>query len=111
MRPIVVSVTGIGTTPLARMDEWCPGPVSIQVTVSGTVTYSVQSSNDDPNSPTNPVALGSMTWITTNDTNAANATTSVQTNYLIAPLFIRVNVSTGTGTVTATIVQLGVAPY
>src|SRR5277367_6211435 len=98
MRAIVVAVTGVGTTPLARMDEWCPGPVSIQVNVSGGATYTVQSSNDDPNSPTNPVALGSMTWINTNDANAVNATTAIQTNYLIPPLFIRVNLTVGTGT-------------
>jgi len=93
------------------MDEYAPGPISIQCVVSGTITYTIQQSNDDPNSPTNPVALGSMTWSSTADTNGVNATTSIMSYFQYGPLWIRINATAGTGTVTATIVQSSVVPY
>jgi hypothetical protein len=93
------------------MDEWAPGPISIQCVVTGTATYSVQISNDDPNSNTNPIAVGSMTWSPSPDTLATGATTSIYTVLAQVPLFIRINQTVGTGSVAATIVQAGVAPY
>lgn len=110
MRPIVVTTSGVSTTQLARMDEWA-GPISIQCVLSGTGTYSVQVSNDDPNSPTNPVAVGSMTWSAPPDTAATGATTSIYTILTPSPLFVRINQTVGTGAVTATIVQSGAVPY
>lgn len=111
MRPIVIATAGVSTSPLARMDEWAPGPISIQCVISGTATYSVQVSNDDPNSPTNPVALGSMTWSPSPDALAGGATSSIYTVLAQVPLFIRINQTVGTGSVTATIVQASSVPY
>jgi hypothetical protein len=68
-------------------------------------------SNDDPNSPTNPVALGSMTWLPSPDTLATGATSSIYTVLAQVPLFIRINQTVGTGGVTATIVQASSVPY
>jgi hypothetical protein len=110
MRPIVITTSGVSTA-IARMDDWAPGPISIACVLSGTGTYSVQVSNDDPNSPTNPVALGSMTWLASPDTAAAAATTSIYTVLAQVPLFVRINQTVGTGGVTATIVQASVVPY
>jgi len=114
MRPVTVSVgpNAVGGTasPLVRLDEWAPGLVGIQVNVSGTVNYTVQSTMDDPNSPTNPVAAGSMTWVNSNDTNVVNATTTQQTNFMFAPIFVRVLLNSGTGTVTMTVVQYSNGP-
>jgi hypothetical protein len=103
--------TPLAATPWVRLDEWAQAQTSIQCTASGTVNYTVQSSNDDPNSATNPVLPQNVTWITTNDTNAVGATTSILTNYLISPLWVRVILNTGSGSVTATVIQAGVAPY
>lgn len=111
MRPIVVTTSGVSTSNLAFMDCWAPGPISIQCVVSGTVTYSVQVSNDDPNSPTNPVALNSMTWSPSPDSASQAATTSIYTVLAQVPTYIRINQTAGTGSVTATIVQASVAPY
>jgi hypothetical protein len=111
MRPIVVTTSGVSTSQLARMDDWAPGPISIQCVITGTATYSVQVSNDDPNSATNPVAVGSMTWSPSPDTLATGATTSIYTTLSQVPLFIRINQTVGSGTVTATIVQAGIGPY
>ncbi len=111
MRPIVITTSGVSTSNLARMDEYANAPVSIQCTASGTVTYTVQTSNDDPNSVTNPVPLASMTWVSSLDTNAVGATSSISTYCAWPPLFIRINQTAGTGSVTATVVQMGVVPY
>lgn len=115
MRPIVVTVSnasgGAQTSPLVRFDDFAPGPVSIQCTVTGTVNYTVQSSLDDPNSATNPVALASMTWIVSSDTNVVGATTSQQSNFFFAPVFARILLSSGSGSVTATFLQSSNGPY
>jgi hypothetical protein len=105
---VTVGTNGIASTPWVRLDEWCAGSTSIQIDVTGTVNYTVQSSNDDPNSPTNPVLPSAMTWITTNDPNAVGAIANVQTNFLIGPLWGRVLLNSGTGSLTGTFVQAGV---
>lgn len=106
---VTVGTNGTGSTPWARMDEWANTQVSIQVNVTGTVNWTLQSSMDDPNSNTNPVSPSAMTWINTNDTNAVGQTGAVQTNYLFSPTWVRVLLNSGSGSVTATIAQANVA--
>lgn len=109
MRPIVVSVSPTQTTSnLVRFDEWAAPQISIQCTASGTVNYTVQQSLDDPNDPTNPVSLASMTWVNHPDTNLVAATGTIQSNYAYCPRFARVVLNSGTGTVTATFIQSNV---
>lgn len=113
MRPIILTVgpnASAATRVMARMDDWASPNISIQCTVSGTVNYTVQSSLDDPNDPTNPVAPASMTWVSSSDTNVVGATSTQQTNYFFIPRFISVLLNSGTGTVTTTILQAGVTP-
>lgn len=116
---VTVGTSGIASTPWVRLDEWASPQVDIQCDASGTVNYTVQSTQDDPNSPTNPVLPQNMVWINSPDTNAVAATASIQTGYgtllayaaLIAGGFVRVTLNSGTGSVTATVVQPGVVPY
>ena len=114
MRPITVTVSnasgGVQYSPLVRLDEWAPGQVGVQLTASGTVNYTLQQSMDDPNSPTNPVAQNSMTWVNCADTAAVGASSTVQTNYQFVPLFCRVVLNSGSGSVTATFVQASSVP-
>jgi len=114
MRPITVSVSdasgGAKATDLVRFDDWAPGPVSLQVNVTGTVNYTVQTSMDDPNSPTNPVALASMTWISSTDTNVVGQTASKSSTFAAAPIFARVLLNSGSGSITATFLQLSNGP-
>jgi hypothetical protein len=105
---VTVGTNGIGSTPWVRTDEWANPSVSIQIDVSGTVNYTVQASNDDPNDPTNPTAAASMTWINSNDTNVVGATTAELTNYLFAPRYVRVTLNSGSGSITATVTQYDV---
>lgn len=113
MRPIVLTATATGRL-MARMDEWAPGPISIQVVIAGGTgaTYSIQVSNDDPNSATNPVPAGSMTWSPSPDGAAANATTNLYTTLAQVPLWVSLNVTAlSAASVTATIVQASSVPY
>lgn len=112
MRPITVSASdasgGVKYTNLVRLDEWSTGGVGVQINVTGTVNYTLQQSMDDPNSPTNPVAVGSMTWINCADSSVVGASAAKQTNYQFVPIFCRVALNSGTGSISATFVQSGV---
>ena len=114
MRPITVTVSdasgGSKSSDLIRFDDWAPAPVSIQVNVTGTVNYTVQTSMDDPNSATNPVALASMTWLSSSDTNVVGASASRSSYFNQAPVFARVLLNSGNGSVTATFLQLSNGP-
>lgn len=115
---VTVGTNGVASTPWVRLDEWALPQVAIQCDVSGTVNYTVQSTLDDPNSPTNPVTPSAVAWVNSPDTNAVAATGQIQTSYggyaaypAISPTFIRVTLNSGTGTVTATVIQAGAVPY
>lgn len=109
MRPITVTASDASLAPVAtrsvRFDDWAPGTVSLQVTVTGTVNYTVQTSMDDPDSPTNPVAAASMTWIPSTDTNVVGQSASKSSTFTAAPVFARVLLNSGNGSITATFLQ------
>lgn len=106
---VTVGTNGIASTPWVRLDEWASPQVGIQCDATGTVNYTVQSTYDDPNSPTDPVSPSATTWINTNDTNAVNATGNVQTNYLFASTFVRALLNSGSGSVAMKVIQYNVA--
>jgi hypothetical protein len=106
---VTVGTNGIASTPWVRLDEWASAQVGIQCNATGTVNYTVQSTDDDPNSPTNPVIPSATTWINTNDANAVNATGNVQTNFLFAPTFVRALLNSGSGSVAMKVIQYNVA--
>lgn len=109
---VTVGTNGVGSTPWVRLDEWAQAQVSIQIDVTGTVNYTVQSSMDDPNSNFGtPVLPSAMVWIATNDTNVVGATTSLQTNYAFAPTWVRCLLNSGSGSLSMTVAQANVAPY
>lgn len=114
MRPIILTVgpnaaVPIGTS-LARMDDWALPSIAIQCVVTGAVNYTVQTSMDDPNDPSSPVAVASMTWSPSPDAAAVAATGSIMTVLSFVPRFIRILLNSGTGTVVATVLQAGVVP-
>lgn len=100
----------VGTTEAAgsrwiRMDSWAFPQTAIQCNASGTVNYTVEVSMDDPNSPTNPVAITSMTWLQTSDPDAVSAIGDVFSNFDWTPTWVRIMLNSGTGSVTATFAQ------
>jgi hypothetical protein len=105
---VTVGTSGVGSTTWVCLDYWAPAQVGIQCNVTGTVNYTIQSTYDNPNSPTRPVAPSAVTWINTNDTAAVNATGNVQTNFLFAPIFVRALLNSGSGSVTMKVIQYNV---
>jgi hypothetical protein len=108
---ISVGTNGVAGSPWINLDPWAMGAVSGQCAASGTVNFTVQVSNDDPNSYANPVAANVVTW----DSNAAGviaATVSTAFSLSAAPLWARVllNSETGTGFVRMTLAQMSAVP-
>lgn len=108
---VTVGTTGVAYSPWVSFDDWANPTIAIQCNASGTVSYTVQQSLDNPNSPTNPVAASSMVWANSGDANAVNATGSIQTNYFACPVYGRVLLNSGTGSVTVRYSQASVVPY
>ena len=115
MQPITVSTTDAsgGTTysRKVRMDSWANAQTVLQVNVTGTATYTVETSMDDPNSATNPVAEGSMVWVNCADSAVVAKSASAQGVLVATPTFIRIKQTAGNGSTTMTIAQFGNATY
>lgn len=115
MQPVTVSTTDAtaGTTysPLVRMDTWANAQSILQVNVTGTATYTVETSMDDPNSPTNPVAVNSMVWLNCADSAVVAKSASAQGVLVATPVFVRLKQTAGNGSCTMTIAQFSNAPY
>lgn len=112
MQPHVVFVEdadtlGVQESEWIMCDSWCPGPVSVQVNVYGTATYTVFSTLDDPNDPASPVPVAFCTWFPSGDVNLVNSTFPAQTYYQAAPRYIKVVQTAGTGIVQMTVSQNG----
>lgn len=99
MRPVVVVRVGTGTSAAVPLDlNISPFNVGIGVLVSGTATYSIQHTFDDPGS-------ASPTWF--NHVSLNGLTANADGNYAFPVRAVRVNVTAGAGTVTTTFIQAG----
>ena len=108
---VTVGTNGIASSAWVRLDEWALAPTVIQATATGTVNFTLQQCNQDPNSPTSPTAPGLTTWVNSTDASAVGATGSIQSSYTNSPLWARVLLNSGTGSVSAVYAQYGNAPY
>ena len=104
---ISVGTAATATSQWVNFDPWAYASVSEQVDVIGAANFTVQISNDDPMSPTNPMAPGQMTWLP--DPNAAmvGGSASQFGSWNFVPLWARVLLNSGAGSVSATFVQAG----
>lgn len=105
---LIVGTSAVSATAWVRLDEWAFNGIGVQSDVSGTVNYTIQTTYDDPNSPTSPVGPSSVSWINSSDTAAVGATGGIQTSFTYIPTYARVLLNSGSGTVTTTFVQSGV---
>ena len=105
---VSVGTTGVTSTRWVYFDSWTTGTTALQCNASGTVNYTVQSTLDDPASPTNPVSAVNCVWLDSNDSAVVNAITSVQSNFAFTPVYGRVLMNSGTGSVSTTFAQTGV---
>jgi hypothetical protein len=108
---VIIGTTSSASTPWVRLDGWAYGNMAIQVSVKGNANYTLQQTLDDPNDPTNPVPPGDMVWLDSGDKNMVAATSSQQSNYIVPPLFARVVLNSGDGSLRATFNQAGNVGY
>jgi hypothetical protein len=99
---ITAGTNGVGSSRPMFLDTFAPGPVALQIDVTGTVNYSVQQTLNDPNK----VGYANVDWINSQDSTVVSATASAQSNYGYAPFCCRILVNSGTGSVTFTVQQL-----
>lgn len=99
MRPVILTQTGVGISPVCPMDrEQAPFNAGIGCVVNGTATYNIEHTFDDVQN-----AAVTPTWF--QNTGITAQTTNANGNYAFPIRAVRVNVTAGTGTVTATILQ------
>jgi hypothetical protein len=107
---VTVGTNGVAHSPWINLDTWSLGTVSCQAVVTGTANYTIEVSNDDPNSFANPVAAASMTW-DDNFANATGQTSSLEFGIAQAPLWMRILLNSGSGSVRLTAIQHGSVAY
>ena len=103
MRQQVVSQTGVGSSTTIPMNlDSTPFNVGFGVVATGTVTYTVQHSFD------NPWTTASPTWFD-HPTVQGIISTDADGNYAFPVAAIKVAVVSGAGTATLTVIQAGIA--
>lgn len=115
MQPITVSTTnataGTVYSRPVRMDTWANAQSIVQVNVVGTATYTVETTMDDPDSPTFATPAVAMVWINCADTAVVAKSASAQGVLAATPVFVRLKQTAGNGSCTMTIAQFSNAPY
>jgi len=101
---VTVGTTGLGSSPWVRFDNWAHPTLAIQCVVTGTVNYTFESSFDDPNDLVNAVAPASMVWDST-ISPLVGASASAMATVDAAPLWGRISINSGTGSVRAVFIQ------
>ena len=107
-----IGTNGLADSPWVYMDSWAYGPVSVGVSVSGTLNFDVEVSYDDPNDPVSPVVAGSMVWFNCADSALVNKTANASGSLASVPRYARLtlNSQTNPAYATATFIQPGVVP-
>ena len=102
MRPIRVTVTGVGNSVPIPLDRYAvPQNTGLVVVVTGTVDYTVQHTFDDVfDENFNPATAN---WI--DHPVLQNLTVTQDSNYAFPPEATRIVVNSGTGTVVFTVIQ------
>lgn len=101
MTPVIISKTGTGRSAVIASDSFQnPFNVGIIAVVSGTATFNIEISMDDPS-----VATPSV-WAV--DAGFSAKTASTNASITVPHHALSINVTSGSGTVTAYIVQAGI---
>lgn len=105
MRPIVLSVTGVGSSAVSPMNiNTSPFNVGFGVTVSGTINYTVQHTFDNVwATDFNP---STANWF--DHPTIASQSTTKDGNYAFPVSAIRLLTNSGGGTATLTLLQAGI---
>ena len=109
------AITGIGTSGVGgsrwvSFDAFAPSMISIQCNATGTIDYTLQTTLNDPNDPITPVTPVNVAWVNSSDTAVVNATATKQSNFMFAPVYARILINSGAGSVAATFLQSSSVP-
>lgn len=104
-----VGTNTTGSTRPMAVDDYGLPVVTLQVDVSGSVTYTVESTLNDPNGANYKGPTAWPSWIA--HPVLAAQTTTKQDSYAAKPKAIRLTVTTGTGTANLTAIQAGGARH
>ena len=107
---ITVGTSGVGGSKWVVFDAFAPSLISLQCNVTGTINYTVQTTLNDPNDPSTPVTPANVTWVNSSDTAVVGATANQQSNFMFAPVYARILINSGTGSVAATFLQSSNGP-
>lgn len=103
MRPITVSVTGVGNSnPVVVDQRIAPTNIGLAVIVTGTITYTVQYTFDDVFAANYTPASGN--WF---NHPTLTGSTSQNSNIAYPVTAVRLTTSAGTGTAAMTMIQAG----
>lgn len=110
---LTVGTNGVAGSQWIRFDDLAANAqIAFQNTVSGSANYTVQQTLEDPNRITNQTVTptyqwspATVTWLNHPDAALVAATTTTQGNYAYAPVYARVVLNSGTGSVTSTFRQ------
>lgn len=108
---LTVGTNGVASSAWVRLDGFANPSVAKQCVVSGTANYTVQYSMDDPNSATSPVNPNAMTWFNDMNSEFVAATGSQFDLWAFVPVWARVVLNSGSGSVATTFQQTGAVTY
>lgn len=106
---VTMGSSAVADSHWVRFDDYgAHAEVAIQVTVSGTINFTVQQTLDDPNDVASALYKNpaGVTWVNHPDSALAGATATAQGNYAYPPLFAKIVANSGTGTATMTVRQV-----
>lgn len=107
---VQVGTNGVADSQWVRFDDYgANAQVAIQVTVAGTINYTISQTLDDPNVPNNMTVFrtpSAVTWVNHPDSTVVAATATAQANYAYPPIFARLTANSGTGTAVGTFRQV-----
>ena len=104
---VEVGTNGVASSAWVMFDPYSFPQIALQCDVTGSVNYTVQQSLDDPNSRTDPVLPSAVVWINNPTAGLVGASTDQQGSYAIGPLFAKVTINSGSGSVRSTFIQFG----
>jgi hypothetical protein len=93
---VTVGTNGVAASRPINLDNLAFPQTAIQVTVSGTVNYTVRQTLDDPNAANNPVAYTSITWVNHPDASLVAASATAQGNYAYMPALVQLLINSNT---------------
>ena len=104
MKLATITVTGVGRSNVCAVDDFqVPVNVGIGAKLTGTATFNIEYSFDDPMADGYTVA--GATWYVATGFSAVSASTGG--SFTVPCKAICINITSGAGTVTASVVQAG----